>query len=84
MLFWLLLASTLRFDTAMTCLNCSNLHSRLDGSILSIVLEGHQMNLFEHFLKDLLWCVNLRTSGFIDAGLEQKVIQNGTPLRQAK
>ena len=45
--------------------------------------EVIKLYFFEHFSKGILWRLNLNPFGFINTGIWQKVVQNGTPLRQS-
>ena len=50
----------------------------LTGTPFSLFGEVIKLPLFEHFSKSILWRLNLNPSGFINTGIVQKVVQNGT------
>ena len=60
--------------------NCTPAYT---GTPFSLFWEVIKSRLFEHFSKSILWRLNLNPFGFINTGIGQKVLQNGTPLRQS-
>ena len=54
----------------------------LTGTPFSLFWKVLKSPLFEHFSKSIFWCLNLNPFGFINIGIWQKVVRNGTPFRQ--
>ena len=64
---------------SLTTVNCTPTET---GTPFSLFWEVIKLHLFEHFSRSMLWDLNLTPSGFINTGLGQKMVRNGTPLKQ--